>query len=108
MAKYTEEEYREAARIWKSKNPEVKRISSKLVVEISNGKIVPLGTRINTMRSNLEKLDDNQKEFWKDYGIFDEKKSYTEEEYREAAIIWKSKNPTKEKIPRNEVIEISE
>ena len=108
MAKYTEEEYREAARIWRDKNPKKEKISRNEVIEISNGKIVPLGIRIMNMRSNLEKLDNNQKEFWKDYGIFDEKKvTYTEEEYREAAIIWKSKNPKKEKITQNTVIEIS-
>ncbi len=100
--KYTEEEYREAALICKKKNKELKTITINTVVKISSGKEIPIGTRMRTMRRNIEKLTEEQKEFWKDYGIYE---GYpTEEENRMAAMIWRKENPQVMYIPYDTVI----
>lgn len=108
--KFTEEEYREAAEKWRKENPTAKRIPAREVIKISNGKEVPLGSRMANMRKHPEKLSDKQKEYWSKFGLLEEKKvqkKFTEEEYREAAEKWRKANPTAKKITRNEVIEIS-
>lgn len=103
--KILEEEYREAARIWREKNPNAKSIKKNTTIKIANGKEIKLGVRIANMRAGLVKLTQEQKEFWKEYGLFDGHP--TEEEYREAAMIWKKKHPNLQKIPTNEKITIS-
>ena len=109
--KFTEEEYQEAAKLWKTLNPNEKSIPFKTKIRISNGKEVTIGSRMYNMRANPEKLTKNQQEFWKDYGLFEEnlsnKDKYKEEEYEEAAIIWKKENPELDFIPTNTKIRIS-
>jgi len=109
--KYTEEEYRKAALLWRKENPGIEMIPHKTVIKITNGKEVPVGRRMNTMRLNPELLTDEQKEFWTYYGLFATNQAnqdkYTEEEYREAALLWRKENPTKEVIPTKTVIKIT-
>ena len=87
----TEEEYREALEIWKRENPdkEYKDVSSNAVVEI-NGKQIKIGKRIDNMKRNLDKLDEDIHKYWESKGVLERKRnSVTEEEYREALEIWK-------------------
>jgi len=89
MAKFTEKEYREAAELWSKEHPNFKSVPRRAEVTISSGKVIPIGNRIRNMRINPDKLSEEKKEFWKDYGLFEEKRTgYSEEEYREAARIW--------------------
>ena len=111
---YSEEEYREAAKIWKENNPDILMIPQSAFITISNGKEVPIGNRMAIMRSklkdNLDYLNDEEKEFWSNYGLFKEAKKlevYTEDEYREAARIWKINNINLDKIPTSAVVLIS-
>ena len=92
----TEEEYREALEIWKRENPnkEYREISYKTVVEV-NGKQIHIGKRIDNMKRNLDKFDEESRRYWESKGVLEEKK-VTEEEYREALEIWKRENPDKE------------
>ena len=104
----TEEEYREALEKWKKENPdkEYKDISSNTVVEI-NGKQIKIGNRIDNMKRNLDKLDEDVRRYWESKAVLDNKR-VTEEEYREALEIWKENNPDKEyrDIPFKAVVEI--
>ena len=92
----TEEEYREALEIWKENNPdkEYRDIPFKAVVEI-DGKRINIGTRINNMKANPDKLSDDVRKYWESKGVLDSKR-VTEEEYREALEIWKRENLDKE------------
>ena len=107
----TEEEYREALEIWKKENSdkEYKDISSNTVVEI-NGKQIKIGKRIDNMKRNLDKLDEDIHKYWESKGVLERKRnSVTEEEYREALEIWKRENPDKEyrDIPQKAVVEVN-
>lgn len=107
--RYTEEEYQEAARLWRQENPEAEMISARAVITISSGKKVPIGFRLHNMRQHLERVEN--KSFWKEYGLFAEnqamKDKYTEEEYQEAARLWRRENPEIELIPTKAVVTIS-
>ena len=109
--KATEEEYREALEIWKKENPdkEYKDISSNTVVEI-NGKQIKIGKRIDNMKRNLDKLDEDTRRYWESKGVLENKRlMVTEDEYREALEIWKRENPDKEyrDIPQKAVVEVN-
>jgi|GEM_PF-2007936 len=109
--KVTEEEYREALEIWKKENPdkEYRDILQRVVVEV-NGKQIKLGARINTMKRNLDKLDEDVLEYWESKGVLERKRnSVTEEEYREALEIWKRENLDKEfgEIPYNATVMVN-
>lgn len=69
----TEEEYREAAKIWREENPNAKSIKIDDIIKIASGKKIKLGKRMNRMRIHLDKLTEEQKEFWKDYGLYEER-----------------------------------
>lgn len=105
----TEEEYREALEIWKRENPnkEYREISYKTVVEV-NGKRIHIGKRIDNMKRNLDKFDEESRRYWESKGVLEGKK-VTEEEYREALEIWKRENPDKEykDISQKTVIEVN-
>ena len=96
--KTTEDEYREALEIWKEKNPnkDYIEIPSRAVIEI-NGKQIKIGKRIDYMKRNLDKLDEDVRRYWEAKGVLVSKRLMaTEEEYREALEIWKKENPDKE------------
>ena len=105
----TEEEYREALEIWKRENPnkEYREISYKTVVEV-NGKRIHIGKRIDNMKRNLDKFDEESRRYWESKGVLEGKK-VTEEEYREALEIWKRENPDKEykDISQKTVVEVN-
>ena len=107
----TEEEYREALEIWKKENPdkEYSEIPLRKVIEV-NGKSIRIGRRIDTMKRNLDNLDEDVRKYWESKGVLERKKSkVTEKEYREALVIWKKENPDKDywEIPVRTVIEIN-
>ena len=51
--KYTEEEYRMAAEIWREENPGVIRIPFKTVIKLPTGKIINIGSKISYMCTNF-------------------------------------------------------
>lgn len=106
----TEKEYREAAILWRKTHPEEKTIPRYEVVTLENGRTIHLGTRMATMRDHTAFLSEEQKEFWKEYGLFIERQNrtyYNEEEFREAAILWKKENPERKRIVASDKIQIS-
>ena len=107
----SEEEYREALEIWKKKNPdkEYSDIPLREVIEV-NGKSIQIGRRIDTMKANLDQLDEDVRKYWELKGVLESKRSrVTEEEYREALEIWKKENPDKEyrDISQKTVVEVN-
>lgn len=106
----TEEEYRKAAILWRKTHLEEKTIPRYEVVTLENGRTIHLGTRMATMREHTAFLSEEQKEFWKEYGLFIERQNrtyYSEEEFREAAILWKEKNPEQKRIVASDKVQIS-
>ncbi len=55
--------------IWRSRNPTLMSIPQKEEMPISNGKIIKIGVKMSKMRTRLSSLTEEQKEFWKDYGL---------------------------------------
>ncbi len=108
MTRYTKEEWKEAAIIWRSKNPEKEMVAAHEVIEISSGRKVPIGAKLQRMRRKINDLDEEDKAFWDSVGLSIQnvatKDRYTEEEYREAAMIWRRQNPTKKKIKTTDEI----
>ncbi len=107
---FTEQEYREAARLWRKEHPEEEMISRSQVVSLPDGREVRLGIRMTTMREHLDTLDEEQKDFWKEYGLLKEKQQrtyYSEEEFREAALLWREQYPERKRILTSEKISIS-
>ena len=107
----TEAEYREALEIWKEKNPnkDYIEIPAIAVIEI-NGKQIKIGKRIDYMKRNLDKLDEDVRRYWEAKGVLVSKRvMVTEEEYRKALEIWKKENPNKEynDIPRHAVVYVN-
>ena len=116
---YTETEYREAYLLWKEKNPKKARVPSNEVVPLPSGKEVPLGYKISIMKlvykamqdgrhyGNCKDLTEKQISWWTEHGVNlteRQKQHYKEEDYREAYLLWKKKNPKKGTVPRVEVV----
>ena len=70
MNRYTEEEYREAAILWKHNNPDKKYISQNEKVVISSERVIPLGIRMRNMKFCPENLTEEQRRFWEKYGLY--------------------------------------
>ncbi|MDE5586918.1 MAG: hypothetical protein K2I72_00940 [Bacilli bacterium] len=115
MALVTELEYREAYLLWKEDNSEKTEVPLGECVILSSGKKVSLGNRINFMRSvyqamldgrhykNYKDLTEEQIAWWTSHGVNLDIR-LKEEDYRQAYLIWKEKNPEKEEVPSEEVI----
>ncbi|MDE5587347.1 MAG: hypothetical protein K2I72_03135, partial [Bacilli bacterium] len=116
---YTEEEYHKAYLIWKKENPKKESVPILTVIDLPNGKSVPLGQRIYTMQmiygamqegkhyKNSRDLTEDEITWWTEHGLVlgtKQKMSYTEEEYREAYLLWKKENPKKRNVPRSTVV----
>ena len=63
--------YREAAIIWLKNNPNAKTIKLKVKVVLENGKLINLGEKMNYMRTNIDKLTAEQKNFWSNFGLYE-------------------------------------
>ncbi len=114
---YTEEEYREAYLLWKSENPKEKSVPFSTTVVLKNGKTIPLGNRISTMKSiyhamqegkryNKNKdLTEEELAWWMEHGFNPgESHRVSEEEYRKAYLLWKKKHPKEQKVKASEVV----
>ncbi len=88
----TEEEYREAYRIWKEEHPTKTHIRRDEKVTIESGKVVHIGQRVCNMKALPEKMSEEQKEYWNSQGVL-ERCLPTEKEYEEAYKIWKKSHP---------------
>ncbi|MDE5587334.1 MAG: hypothetical protein K2I72_03065, partial [Bacilli bacterium] len=117
----SEDEYREAYLIWKEENPEQENVPHKTVIELPNGKSVPLGQRISLMRliykamqegkhyGSYRDLTEEEISWWTEHGVDFEtllRKTFSEEKYRDAYLIWKTENPEQENVPYKTVIEL--
>ena len=56
----------------------MQRSSISTKIEISNGRVIPIGKRIAIMRRSGKSLDEEQQGFWKDYGLFYQKQTNIE------------------------------
>jgi len=116
---YTEKEYREAYLLWKKDHIEEESIPQSVTVTLPNGKEVNLGRRIATMRLiysamqrgesyySYSNLTEEQISWWTSRGVNlgeIQRRICTEEEYREAYLLWKEENPGVEKVPYEEVV----
>ena len=118
---HTEEEYREAYLLWKKEHGKAKYVSRSTIVILPNQKEIPLGNRINIMKSiykamqegkhygSNKDLTDEQIDWWRSQGVDlgeRQKIHHTEEEYREAYLLWKKKNRKVKKVPFELVVEL--
>jgi len=105
----SEEEYRQAAEIWKQNHPEKKCIPQNAVVTIPSGKKIQLGTRVAHMKNNIVKLTEEQQKFWaENYNLYEsERRNHTAQEWQEARITWRYQNPDAFKINFADKVQIS-
>ena len=116
----TEEEYQEAFLLWKKQNPKKDSVPRSAQITLENGKVVPLGKRISTMRYILSAMKENkhyggckdlteeQIKWWGEQGVnLEKRENITEEEYREAFFIWRKENPQKKTIPPGVIVTLS-
>jgi len=79
--------------IWRKENPTKEVIPTKTVIKITNGKKVPLGRRMNTMRTNPEILSNKRKEFWEDFGLSkDAKRGRKSEKQKQQSVLKEYEN----------------
>ena len=116
---FSEGEYREAYLIWKEENPKKEDVPCSAIIELPNGKKISLGQRITLMKctyqamqegkhfQNNRDLTEEQISWWTEHGVNLGKKIVcSEEDYREAYLIWRKQNTEKENVPQLAVIDL--
>ncbi len=112
---YTEEEYQEAYLLWKKENSELKNVPHSLVVELPNGKKVPLGNRVNRMKTMYQAMQNEGSKglteekvlWWTEHGLdlgIRIRTHYSEEIYHEAYLLWKKKHSEADYITNSTVV----
>lgn len=100
----TEEEYQEAAIIWRKEHPNDSSIKTSTKVIISSGKEINLGKRVNNLKYNAAKLSEEERYFWSEYGIFETKEERTEKKRIQYWSVDNSISP--KKLTKNNKLEI--
>lgn len=109
--KYTKEQVKEALELYKKNHEAAKYVPARTTITLSNGSIVNLGNLLNSIKSGNTEISGELREYI--IGLFpnqfeNNRKTYNEEQIKEALTIYKKKHQESTYIPRKAVVTLKD